>query len=156
MVLSEKNLKNKDFASLTHSFKLLVWVPKIIKTYISDAMGKHMPSTWFKMSNCKIPHLSFCRFFRQSVTKIMGKTAIWTILYSGTMSKTCVKQCYRFLTLYRGRGAILNTLFKIPIIFCHWLTGPNGYPPLNNNFQQIQITFQRLAVTFHQQVLCFN
>ena len=37
------------------------------------------------------------------------------------MSKTCVKQCYRFATLYRGRGGILNTLFKIPIIFCQWL-----------------------------------
>ena len=39
-----------------------------------------MPSIWFKISNSKIPHLKFCRFFRQSVTKIMGKTAIWTIL----------------------------------------------------------------------------
>ena len=39
-----------------------------------------MPSIWFKMSNCKIPHLKFCRFFRQSGTKIMGKTAIWRIL----------------------------------------------------------------------------
>ena len=33
------------------------------------------------------------------------------------MSKTCAKQCYGFATLYRGRGGILNTLFKIPIIF---------------------------------------
>ena len=39
-----------------------------------------MPSIWFKKSNSKILHLKFCRFFRQSVTKIMGKTAIWTIL----------------------------------------------------------------------------
>ena len=39
-----------------------------------------MPSIWFKMNNSKIPLLKFCRFFRQSVTKIMGKTAIWTIL----------------------------------------------------------------------------
>ena len=31
------------------------------------------------MSSCKIPHLKFCRFSRQSVTKIMGKAAIWTI-----------------------------------------------------------------------------
>ena len=38
-----------------------------------------------------------------------------------TMSKTCVKQCYRLATLYRGRGRILNLLFKIPIIFCHRL-----------------------------------
>ena len=39
-----------------------------------------MPSIWFKISNSKILHLKFCRFFRQSVTKIMGKTAIWTIM----------------------------------------------------------------------------
>ena len=38
------------------------------------------------------------------------------------MSKTCVKQCYRFATLYRGRRGVLNLLFKIPIIFCHWLS----------------------------------
>ena len=30
----KKNLKNKEFASLTQIFKLLVSVPKIIKTYI--------------------------------------------------------------------------------------------------------------------------
>ena len=29
------------------------------------------------------------------------------------MSKTCVNQCYRFTTLYRGRGGILNTLFNL-------------------------------------------
>ena len=39
-----------------------------------------MPSIWFKISKSKILHSKFCRFFRQSVTKIMGKTAIWTIL----------------------------------------------------------------------------
>ena len=38
------------------------------------------------------------------------------------MSKTCAKQCYQLATLYRGRGVILNTLFKIPIIFCQWLS----------------------------------
>ena len=38
------------------------------------------------------------------------------------MSETCVKQCYRFATLYRGRGGTLKALFKIPLIFCHWLS----------------------------------
>ena len=146
MVLSWKNLKNKDFASLTLLFKLLVWVPKIIKTYIGDVMGKHMPWTWFKMNNCKIPHLSFCRFFRQSVTKIMGKTAIWTILrFSPLPSYNNVQEQWAELVSS-----------KIPVIFCHWLTGPNGYSPLNNNFQQIQITIYQLAVTFHQQVFSFR
>ena len=40
-----------------------------------------MRSVWFKMSNCKIPRLKFCRFFTQSVAKTMGKTAILAILY---------------------------------------------------------------------------
>ena len=39
-----------------------------------------MPSVWFKMSNGKILHLKLGIFFRPSVTKIMGKTAIWKIL----------------------------------------------------------------------------
>ena len=34
LVLSGKNLKNKDFASLTQGFKPPFWVPKMIKTYI--------------------------------------------------------------------------------------------------------------------------
>ena len=63
----------------------------------------------------------------QSVTKIMGKTAIWPILCFypllplnnvKTMSISCVKLCYGFDYCIRGRE-ILNTLFKIPIIFCH-------------------------------------
>ena len=33
-VLLEKNLENQDFASPTRTFKLLVWAPKIVKTYI--------------------------------------------------------------------------------------------------------------------------
>ena len=33
------------------------------------------------------------------------------------MSEACVEQCYAFATLYRGRGGILNALFKIRIIF---------------------------------------
>ena len=45
--------------------------------YNSDVIVKCMLSIWFKMSNCKIAH---CRFFRQSVTKTVGKTAIRTIL----------------------------------------------------------------------------
>ena len=34
VILFEKYLKSKDFISLTQVFKLLVWVPKIIKTYV--------------------------------------------------------------------------------------------------------------------------
>ena len=37
LVLLEKNLKNKDFASLIQVFKLLVWIPKFIKADIKVA-----------------------------------------------------------------------------------------------------------------------
>ena len=41
-----------------------------------------------------------------------------------TMRKNCIKLCFVFATLYRERG-ILNLIFKIPIMFCHWLS--EGY-----------------------------
>ena len=34
LVLPRKNLKNKDFASVTQIYKLLVWNGNIVKTYI--------------------------------------------------------------------------------------------------------------------------
>ena len=39
VVLPEKYLKNEDFGSHAQIFKLLVWVPKIVQTYISDEMA---------------------------------------------------------------------------------------------------------------------
>ena len=39
-----------------------------------------------------------------------------TTITDRNYGKTCVKQ------YYRGRGWILNTLFKIPLISCHWLS----------------------------------
>ena len=39
-----------------------------------------------------------------------------------TLSKTCVKLCSGLARLYSGRRGILNTLFKISIIFFHWLS----------------------------------
>ena len=38
------------------------------------------------------------------------------------MNKNFVKWYSEFATLHRRRGGILNTLFKIYIIFCHWLS----------------------------------
>ena len=91
-----------------------------------------MPSIWLKMSNSKILHFKFYRFFRQSVTKIMGKTAIWTILcFSPLPPLNNVEEQWAKLVsanvigsqhgIGGGRGGILNTLFKIPKTFCHWL-----------------------------------
>ena len=90
-----------------------------------------MPSIWFKMSNSKIPHLKFWRFFRQSMTKITGKTDIWTILCFPPLpplnnveeqwSKLASSNVASLQYCIGGEGGILNTLFKIPIIFCQWL-----------------------------------
>ena len=43
-------------------------------------MANCMPSKSFKTNNRKILHVSLSVFFRQSMIKIMGKTAIWTFL----------------------------------------------------------------------------
>ena len=65
----------------------------------------------------------------QSVTKIMGKTAIWTIMsFSPLLPLNNVEEQWEKLASSNvmssqhcigGEGGILNPLFKIPIIFCH-------------------------------------
>ena len=81
MVLPDKNLKNKDFVSLTQILKLLVWVPKIVENYI---IVTHSVIAWLqfdlKRAFEKYHISSFSVFFRQAVTKIMGKTANLTVL----------------------------------------------------------------------------
>ena len=67
---------------------------------------------------------------RQSVTKIMGKTAIWTIscFYSLPPFRNVEKQWAKLVSSYvmglqhciEGEGRFLNRLFKTPV-FCHWL-----------------------------------
>ena len=42
--LLEKSLENKDFASPTWIFKLVIWAPKKLDLYHSDVMGKSLPS----------------------------------------------------------------------------------------------------------------
>ena len=53
----------------------------------------------------------------QSVTKFMGKTGIWTTSCSYPISpfNNVKKHCI-------GGGGGSNTLSKIPIIFCHWMS----------------------------------
>ena len=68
----------------------------------------------------------------QSVAKIMGETAIWTIswFYPLPPLNTVERQRAKIALSYvigwqhciRGEGGFLNTLFKITIIICHWLS----------------------------------
>ena len=48
-------------------------------------MGKCMPSKSFKTTKCKIIHLHFPDFFKQSLTKIMGKNCVSTPFLPLTM-----------------------------------------------------------------------
>ena len=94
-------------------------------------MGNSLPSKWFKTTNCKILHFYFSDFFRQLVTKIMGKTAIWAISYFYPLPSlnNVEKKRAKLASSYvmgsqRCKGekeGFLNIVFKIPIIFCHWL-----------------------------------
>ena len=83
----------------------------------------------------------------------MGKTTIWKILcfypllplHNGekTMRKSCVKLYFGLATFCRGRGGTLNKLFKIPIIFCHWLS-------------EIYKKNEFLCILFQKTQMCFN
>ena len=72
--------KIKILPHLHRYWRCLSGFQKLKGLYNSDIIGKCMRSVWFKMSNCKTPNLKFCRFFRQSVSKMMEKTDIWAIL----------------------------------------------------------------------------
>ena len=64
--------------------------------------------------------------------KLWENTAIWTILcfYSLPPLNNVEKQWVKLASSYlicsqhciKGEGKFLNTFFKIPIIFCHWLS----------------------------------
>ena len=95
-------------------------------------MDNCMPSKWFKMTNCKIPHLNFSEFLRESETKVTGKTAIWTIssFYPLPSRKKFEKHWAKHASSYVmdwqhsiGREVgFLNRFLEIPIIFCYSLS----------------------------------
>ena len=105
MILPEKNPKNKEFASLTQIFKLLVQAPQVVKTY-PIVMQKVIACLQrdSKQSTVKHHNWNFLDFFRQSVTKIVWKTTIWTIFCFSSFppltmlrnngKKKCFKLCY--------------------------------------------------------------
>ena len=76
----------------------------------------------------------------QLVTKIIGKTAIWTISYFYRVAplNNFEKQWTKLASSYMiglqhclgGEKGFLNTIFKIPIIFCHWLLGIQQVSPI--------------------------
>ena len=73
--IMETSDKSKDFFSINLIFKLLVWVPKIAKTYIiSDVMGKCMSLIWLKTSNCKTSHWKMFKFFQTISDRNYGKS----------------------------------------------------------------------------------
>ena len=73
-------------------------------------------SIWFRIN-----HKIFKRVYLQSVRKIMGKIAIWTVFSFYPFSfltlmrnnkQNCVKICYGFAVLYRGRGRVFKHTFQ--------------------------------------------
>ena len=117
MILPEKNPKNKEFASLTQIFKLLVQAPQVVKTY-PIVMQKVIACLQrdSKQSTVKHHNWNFLDFFRQSVTKIVGKTTIWTIFCFSSFPP---------LTLLRNNGKKNASSFVM------------GFTTLKNNEQNL-------------------
>ena len=88
----KKNLKNQDFTWPTQIFKLLVWAAKVVKTHHSDVMGNCLPR-WFKTANCKMLHLNFSDFFRQSSVQNLSQQSAnaEAIKFFGIL-KTCLQK----------------------------------------------------------------
>ena len=106
----KKIWKIKILPHLPRYLSCLFGLRKVLILNYSDVMGNCLPSKWLKTTNCKILHLNFLDFLQQSVTKIMGKTAVWAVscLYPLPLPNNVEKQraklassCYGFAALYR-------------------------------------------------------
>ena len=117
---------------------------------------------WFVLRNVtKHISLLYLCIFQKSIRKSYNKwQKLWEKLLFGQfcvslpfplltiwepMNEACVKQCYGFATLYSGKGE-LYTLFKIPIIFCHWLS----------EIKKKERGGSMHAVSNMFQIICFN
>ena len=127
----KKIWKTKVLPHLSRYLSSFFVLQKLWRLIYSDVIGNCMSSKWFKTTNCKILHLSFSKFLRQSVAKLIRKTAIWTIscFYPlpflnnvkkqwAKLAPSCVMGCQRCIGDEEG---IFKHTFKIPVIFCHWL-----------------------------------
>ena len=131
MILPEKWLIHKNFALLTQISWLLVWAPKLVKTYtISDEMGNCMPSKQFKTINSNIPCLKLFRLSQTISDKNYEKNCYFDNFFVSApfplLTMLRVKEqilCQAVIVWGHCKGeqvGFLNRLLKIPIIFRHW------------------------------------
>ena len=116
--------QHRDFAYIAWSKQWVVLTDLMSHCYYSSASECCSWNLCYNQWQELLEKLLFGQFvFLHLPPALNNVEKQWAKLVSSyvTGSKTCVKLCYRFATLYRGRVGILNTLFKLPIIFCHWL-----------------------------------
>ena len=141
LVLPDINLRNKTFASLTQVFKLLLglwkywrllwywrngWLNafKVIKNNkLYNTILKYNTIPYHTIPYHTIPYHTvpyIC--FQKTSDKICLVPTLFPLL---TMLKKWTKLASSFVMGFQhcigGEGVVLNTLFKITIIFCHWL-----------------------------------
>ena len=90
---------------------------------LPEKKGKKQPAFWTAISDNKFT------IWHIKLTIYNQSPALWEKLQFGqfcffinfpfltiskTMTNSCVQLCYRFATLFRVRGGILNTLLKFP------------------------------------------
>ena len=132
LILPEKWLIHKNFTLLTQISRLLVWAPKLVKTYtISDEMGYCMSSKQFKTTNSNIPRLKLFRLFQTISDKNYEKNCYLDNFFVSapfpplTMLRVNEQILRQAVIVWKhckgGQMGFLNRLLKIPIIFRHWL-----------------------------------
>ena len=136
--ISKFRSKKKDLLNLTipNDFFIIskrAFDATLLKLWLTigncDVMDSYMPSIWCKTSNFKILHRIFQifsdnQFFQKNYFFLQFCACtpfhLLTILKNNEekMRQAMLWVC----NIVQGEGRILNTFFKIPIIFRHWLS----------------------------------
>ena len=128
LVLPDINLRNKTFASLTQVFKLLLglwkywrllwywrngWLNafKVIKNNkLYNTILKYNTIPYHTIPYHTIPYSTIHMFSKNQWQNLSCSYPLPPLNHVEKMNKTCVKFCYGFPTLYRGRrGSFKHT-----------------------------------------------
>ena len=90
-------------------------------------MGSCISSKWLKATNCKIPYLKLLLFFQNTRNKNYRKNCylnnfLFLLSVEKQWANLASSYVIRLQYCIQVEVGHLNTFFKIPIIFSHWLS----------------------------------